>query len=61
MSKQDEKIDPTLAKSVTEYVHENYKSYKGKELYIKELDTCLHITRDLDRDASPLILSKKNI
>ena len=44
---------------ITEYVYKNYKSYKDKQLIIKELDNCFHICRH--KDESPLILGKKII
>ena len=43
-------------KKVEEYVYKNYKSYEGKQLIVKELDSCFHILKH--KDASPLILGK---
>ena len=42
---------------LTEYVYKNYKSYKDKQLIIKEYDNCFHIL--IHQDGSPLILGKK--
>ena len=58
--KEDIKIDATVSSKITEYVHNNYKSYRSKELLIKEFDSCYTIRREHDPDASPLILSKLN-
>ncbi len=58
--KEDIKIDATVSSKITEYVHNNYKSYRSKELLIKEFDSCYTIRREHDPDASPLILSKKS-
>jgi len=44
---------------ITEYVYKNYKSYKNKQLIIRELDNCFHILKH--EDGSPLILGKKII
>ncbi len=44
-------------KKVTEYVYKNYKSYKDKQLIIREKDNCFHICKH--EDGSPLILGKK--
>ena len=41
---------------ITEYVYKNYKSYKDKQLIIKEYDNCFHILIHID--SSPLILGK---
>jgi len=46
-------------KQVTEYVYKNYKSYKNKQLIIKEFDNCFHVL--IHEDSSPLILGKKII
>tara|TARA_R110002096_G_scaffold408620_1_gene607820 strand:- start:413 stop:598 length:186 start_codon:yes stop_codon:yes gene_type:complete len=58
MIKEEPKIDATVSKKIVEYVHNNYKSYRGKELLILEYDLCFTIRRKHDPDASPLILSK---
>ena len=47
------------AQLVKEYVYKNYKTYKDKQLIIKELDNCFHIL--IHKDSSPLILSKNII
>jgi hypothetical protein len=60
MNKEEPKIDTTVSKKITEYVHNNYKSYRGKNLVILEYDLCYTIRREHDLDASPLILSKLN-
>ena len=44
---------------VTEYVYKNYKSYKDKQLIIREKNNCFHIVTH--EDSSPLILGKKII
>jgi hypothetical protein len=44
---------------ITEYVYKNYKSYKDKQLIIKEKKNCFHIVTH--EDSSPLILGKKII
>ncbi len=41
---------------ITEYVYKNYKSYKDKQLIIREYDKCFHILKH--EDGSPLILGK---
>ena len=46
-------------KKITEDVYKNYKSYKNKQLIIKEKENCFHIKTH--EDASPLILGKKII
>ena len=46
-------------KKITEYVYKNYKSYKNKQLIIKEFDNCFHVL--IHEDSSPLILGKKII
>ena len=43
-------------KKITEYVYENYKSYKNKQLIIREYDKCFHVLTH--KDGSPLILGK---
>ena len=43
-------------KKITEYVYENYKSYKNEQLIIREYDKCFHILTH--KDGSPLILGK---
>jgi hypothetical protein len=60
MSKEEPKVDAAVSKKITEYVHSNYKSYKGKNLLIMEYDLCYTIRREHDPNASPLILSKLN-
>ncbi len=41
---------------VIEYVYNNYKSYKDKELIVEEFDNCFRVK--INKDESPLILSK---
>ena len=41
---------------VIEYVYNNYKSYKGKELIVEEFDNWFRIK--INKDESPLILGK---
>ena len=43
-------------KQITEYVYKNYKSYKDKQLIIRELSNCFHVLKH--EDSSPLILGK---
>jgi len=45
-----------IIQQVTEYVYANYKSYKDKQLIIREKGKCFHIA--IHEDASPLILGK---
>ena len=44
---------------IIEYVYKNYKSYKDKQLIIREKNNCFHIVTH--EDSSPLILGKKII
>jgi hypothetical protein len=48
--------EATISK-ITEYVYQNYKWLKDKQLIIREYDNCFHILDHEDR--SPLILGKK--
>ena len=41
---------------VKEYVYNNYKSYKDKQLTINEFDNCFRVLKH--EDGSPLILGK---
>ena len=41
---------------ITEYVYKNYKSYKDKQLIIRELSNCFNVLKH--EDSSPLILGK---
>ena len=41
---------------VTEYVYKNYRTYKDKQLIIREKSNCFHIL--IHKDGSPLILGK---
>jgi len=45
-----------IKQQITEYVYKNYKSYKDKQLIIRELSNCFHILKH--EDSSPLILGK---
>lgn len=45
-----------VSKKVEEYVYKNYKSFEGKTLIIKELESCFHALKH--KDGSPLILGK---
>tara|TARA_B100001778_G_scaffold136799_1_gene112580 strand:+ start:893 stop:1057 length:165 start_codon:yes stop_codon:yes gene_type:complete len=49
-------MNEDIIKQVTEYVYKNYKSYKNKQLIIKEFDNFFRICRH--KDESPLILGK---
>ena len=53
----EEKLDTLVTKQVTEYVYQNYKGYKGKNLVVKEYDTCFKVYKHIN--GSPLVLSKK--
>jgi len=44
---------------VEDYVYKNYKTYKDKQLIIKELDNHFRVLKH--KDGSPLILSKEVI
>jgi len=52
-------MEDNIKQQITEYVYKNYKSYKDKQLIIKELDNCFHILTH--EDSSPLILGKSII
>jgi len=56
MKKDEEKIDPAVLEKITNYVYNNYKQYKDKQLYINEASSCFTITDN--KDKSPLILGK---
>ena len=60
MNKEEPKVDAAVSKKITDYVHNNYKGYRGKNLLIMEYDLCYTIRREHDPNASPLILSKLN-
>ena len=49
-------MEDNIKQQITEYVYKNYKTYKDKQLIIKELDNCFHIL--IHEDSSPLILGK---
>ena len=46
----------TNTEKVKEYVYNNYKSYKGKQLVIKEFESHFKIYKHVD--GGPLILGK---
>ena len=52
-------MNEDIKNQITEYVYKNYKSYKDKQIIIKELDNCFHILKH--EDGSPLILGKSII
>jgi hypothetical protein len=52
-------MEDNIKQQITEYVYKNYKSYKDKQLIIRELDNCFHILKH--EDGSPLILGKSII
>ena len=52
-------MEDNIKQQITEYVYKNYKSYKDKQLIIREKKNCFHIVTH--EDASPLILGKKII
>ena len=49
-------MEDNIKQQITEYVYKNYKSYKDKQLIIKEFDNCFHVLKH--KDSSPLILGK---
>tara|TARA_R110000772_G_scaffold196429_1_gene307197 strand:- start:319 stop:498 length:180 start_codon:yes stop_codon:yes gene_type:complete len=49
-------MNNNVVDQVTEYVYTNYKSYVGKELIIKDMDSHFRIYKH--KDSSPLILGK---
>jgi len=52
-------MEDNIKQQITEYVYKNYKSYKDKQLIIREKKNCFHIVTH--EDSSPLILGKKII
>ena len=52
-------MEDNIKQQITEYVYKNYKSYKDKQLIIREKNNCFHIVTH--EDSSPLILGKKII
>jgi len=48
--------DQHVIEEITEYVYNNYKSYKDKKLIIKESGNCFLILHN--KDGSPLFLGK---
>ena len=52
-------MEDNIKQQITEYVYKNYKTYKDKQLIIREKKNCFHIVTH--EDASPLILGKKII
>lgn len=49
-------ISQTDLEKITNYVYENYRSYKGKNLIINELNSCFSILKH--KHGSPLFLGK---
>ena len=49
-------MNESIVKQIKEYVYKNYKSYKDKQLIIRELSNCFHVLKH--EDSSPLILGK---
>jgi hypothetical protein len=49
-------INPEIIAKITNYVYENYRDYKNKNLIITEHDNCFRILKH--KDGSPLILGK---
>jgi hypothetical protein len=49
-------MNKDVVEQVKEYVYKNYKSYDGKELTIKDMDSHFRIYKH--KDGSPLILGK---
>ena len=49
-------MDEKIIQQVTEYVYKNYRTYKDKQLIIREKSNCFHIM--IHEDGSPLILGK---
>jgi len=52
-------MEEEIKNQVKEYVYNNYKSYKDKQLIVKELNNCFSVLKH--KDGSPLILGKKII
>tara|TARA_R110000851_G_scaffold16855_1_gene54292 strand:- start:13 stop:174 length:162 start_codon:yes stop_codon:yes gene_type:complete len=52
-------MEEETKQQIIEYVYKNYKSYKDKQLIIREKNNCFHIVTH--EDSSPLILGKKII
>ena len=53
---KDNTISEDAVQQITEYVWKNYKTYKNKQLIIREKSNCFHIL--VHQDGSPLILGK---
>jgi|TARA_B110000977_G_scaffold28363_1_gene36329 hypothetical protein len=49
-------MNEEIKNQVKEYVYNNYKSYKDKQLTINEFDNCFRVLKH--EDGSPLILGK---
>jgi len=45
-----------ITQQITEYVYKHYRTYKDKQLIIRETSNCFHVLKH--KDASPLILGK---
>lgn len=52
-------MNEDVKKSIEEYVYKNYKSYKDKNLIIKDFDSHYRVLKH--KDGSPLILGKEVI
>ena len=59
MDIMEELYGMTNTEKVKEYVYNNYKSYKGKQLIIKEFESHFKIYKH--EDGGPLILGKSII
>jgi hypothetical protein len=56
---RDKEPTPEVTKKVTEYVYNNYKQLKDKQLWINELDNCFQVVDHIN--GPPLILGKSII
>jgi len=52
-------MNEDVIKLIEEYVYKNYKSYKDKNLIIKDFDSHYRVLKH--KDGSPLILGKEVI
>ena len=49
-------MNEDIIQQITEYVYKNYRTYKDKQLIIREYSNCYHVL--MHEDGSPLILGK---
>ena len=53
---KENNINEQAIEQITDYVWKNYKTYKNKQLIIREKSNCFHVL--IHKDGSPLILGK---